>query len=61
MVFARVDDGPLNLPVPDLASVQPLQLALAVGAAVAMLRFRWGMMPVLGGAALIGVTASLLS
>ncbi len=61
VVFARVGDGPLSLPVPDLSSVQPLQLALAVGATVAMLRFRWGMMPVLGGAGLIGVIASLLS
>lgn len=60
VVFARVGDGPLNLPLPELASVQPLQLALAVGAAIAMLRFKWGMLPVLGGAGLIGMVASLL-
>jgi chromate transporter len=60
VVFARVDAGPLSLPLPDLASVQPLQLALAVGAAIAMLRFRVGMLPVLGGAGLIGMAASLL-
>lgn len=60
VVFARVDAGPLNLPVPDPASVQPLQLALAAGAAIAMLRFNWGMLPVLAGAGLIGMAASLL-
>lgn len=61
VVFAHVGDGPLNLPLPEPASVQPLQLALAVGAAIAMLRFKWGMLPVLGAAGLIGVIASLLS
>lgn len=61
VVFARVDAGPLNLPLPDVASVQPLQLVLAIGAAIAMLRFKWGMLPVLGGAGLIGIIASALS
>lgn len=61
VLFARVDAGPLNLPLPDLASVQPLQLVLAVGAAIAMLRFKCGMLPVLGAAGLIGIIASVLS
>lgn len=60
VLFARVGQGPLNLPLPELASVQPLQVTLAVGAAVAMLRFKLGMMPVLLGAGLIGMAASLL-
>lgn len=61
VIFARVDAGPLNLPLPDLASVQPLQLVLAVAAAIAMLRFKWGMLPVLGGAGLIGIISAALS
>ncbi|MCR6631607.1 MAG: chromate efflux transporter [Magnetospirillum sp.] len=60
VVFARVGEGPLGLPVPDLASVRPLQLLLAVGAAIAMLRFKLGMAPVLVACALIGMAAGLL-
>ncbi|MGE5516806.1 MAG: chromate efflux transporter [Bacteroidota bacterium] len=61
VIFARVDAGPLNLPLPDLASVQPLQLVLAVAAAIAMLRFKWGMLPVLGAAGLIGIVSAALT
>jgi chromate transporter len=60
VVFARVGEGPLGMPMPELASVQPLQLALAVGAAVAMLRFKLGMVPVLAIAGAIGMAARLL-
>jgi chromate transporter len=60
VVFARVGEGPLGMPVPDLASVQPLQLVLALGAAVATLRFKLGMMPVLGLAGAIGMAIRLL-
>ncbi|HLO78881.1 MAG TPA: chromate transporter, partial [Magnetospirillum sp.] len=60
VVFARVGEGPLSLPVPELSSVQPLQLVLAVAAAWVMLRLKWGMLPVLGCAGLIGMVAGLL-
>ena len=60
VVFARVGEGPLGLPWPDPASVQPLQAVLAVGAAIAMLRFKMGMLTVLGAAAAIGMVASLI-
>ncbi len=60
VLFARVDDGPLGIPVPDIASVQWLQVALALGAAVAMLRFRLGMLRVLALCAAIGALARLL-
>lgn len=55
VAFARFDG---NWPVWD--SVQPLQLVLAVGAMIAMLRFKLGMLPVLGVCAAIGAVASLL-
>lgn len=61
VVFARVGEGPLGLPVPEFASVQPVPLALAVGAAVAMLRFHQGMVRVLAAAGLIGVAVRLLA
>jgi len=60
VIFARVASGRLGVPLPDFASVQPLQLVLAVAAAVAMLRFHVGMMAVLGAAAAVGVVASLI-
>jgi chromate transporter len=57
VIFARIDAGPLGIPLPEFASVQPLQLALAVGAAVAMLRFHQGMIRVLAISAIIGMVA----
>lgn len=55
VIFARFDG---NWPLWD--SVQPLQLMLAAGAMVAMLRFKLGMLPVLGVCAAIGAVASLV-
>ncbi|MGX7707262.1 chromate efflux transporter [Methylobacterium sp. Gmos1] len=47
--------GPVRLDVPVLASVDPVALALALAAVVAVFRFRVGMIPVLGACAAAGV------
>lgn len=43
--------------VPILASVEPLAVAVAMGASVALLRFHVGMIPVLAVSALVGIVA----
>jgi chromate transporter len=60
VVFARIGAGPVNLPLPEIASLQVLPLILAIGAMVAMLRFHLGMLPVLATCAVIGMAARLL-
>jgi chromate transporter len=45
----------MTLPVPELASVQPFALLLAIGAALALLRFKLGLIPTLAGSAVLGV------
>jgi chromate transporter len=55
VAFARFDGA-----WPQWDSAQPLQLVLAVGAMIAMLRFKLGMLPVLGVCAAIGAVASLV-
>ena len=57
VVFARVGEvraGPLRLLAPDWTSMDPVALALAVAALIAMLRFKAGMLPTLGASAVIG-------
>ncbi|OAN47869.1 chromate efflux transporter [Magnetospirillum moscoviense] len=46
--------GPINLPLPDPATAQPVAIALGAAAMVGLLRFKWGMVPVLAGSAVIG-------
>ena len=53
--LAPVRWGPVELAVPALASLDPLALAIAGAALVAMLRFHVGMLPTLGASALLGV------
>jgi chromate transporter len=58
VLFARIEEveaGPLRLLVPDPASLDPVALALAAAALVALLRLHIGMIPVLAGAALAGL------
>ncbi|HEX6101793.1 MAG TPA: chromate efflux transporter [Alphaproteobacteria bacterium] len=58
VLFAEVrelDAGPFQLLVPELATLDPVALLLAVAALVALLRFHVGMIPVLAGAALCGL------
>ncbi|MGE5721333.1 MAG: chromate transporter, partial [Sphingomonadales bacterium] len=47
--------GPLHLQLPDVATLDPLALALSAAALIAALRFRIGMHWLLGGCALAGL------
>jgi chromate transporter len=51
---SRTEIGPLQLWIPDWATLDPFALFLAVAAAIALLQFRIGLLPVLGGAVLLG-------
>lgn len=62
-VFGLVEDkafGPVRVLAPQWGTVDLLSLALAVGAAIAMLRYRVGMLPTLAVAAVIGMVRILL-
>lgn len=59
-LFARVNDrsfGPVSVPVPDVSSFSPAAAAIALGAGIALFRFRIGMLWVLAGGALLGMLA----
>jgi chromate transporter len=61
-LFARtitVDGGPLALHLPDLATLRPVPLAIAVVAAVLLFGIRWPVLRVLGVCAALGVIAGL--
>ncbi len=63
VLFAEIHEiraGGLRLLVPEASSLDPVALVLAVAALVALLRFKFGMLPVLGAAALSGVAVRLL-
>jgi len=49
----------MELPVP--ASLDPLALLLAVAAMIALLRFKWGVLPVLAGCAVAGAALRLFA
>ncbi|KIL98969.1 Chromate transport protein ChrA [Paramagnetospirillum magnetotacticum MS-1] len=62
VLFGKVDEtraGPLRLFIPDPASLDPAALALAVAAAIAMLRLHLGMIPTLAAAGLSGIVWKL--
>jgi chromate transporter len=50
----------LDLSVPVWATIDPLAASIAVGAALALFRFRWGILSTLAAAALVGIAARLL-
>ena len=57
-LFARVDErtwGPVRVQVPDAGTLDPWALAIAVAAAVALFRFKLGMIPTLALAAAAGL------
>ncbi|MGH6924878.1 MAG: chromate efflux transporter [Propylenella sp.] len=57
VLFAEVGEvalGPLAVPVPELASIDPAAAIIALAAAIALLRFHVGVVPVLGVAAFGG-------
>ena len=61
-LFARTDTftgGPLRLEYPDLASVRPVPVVIAVIAAVLIFRLKWSVLRVLGVCALLGLVAAL--
>ena len=62
-LFGQVVDrsfGPVTIPVPVLATFSPVGAAIAVVAAIALFRFRVGMLWVLAGGAASGVVANAL-
>jgi chromate transporter len=62
-LFSQVADrsfGPVTIPVPDVATFSPVGAVIAVAAAIALFRFRIGMLWVLGGGAALGVLARTL-
>ncbi|MEQ8741139.1 MAG: chromate efflux transporter [Hoeflea sp.] len=63
VLFAKVGSWEaafMSLPVPDLATLNIAALAIALGAGVALLRYRLNLFWVLGGATLAGVAVTLL-
>jgi chromate transporter len=61
--FADVDDrtyGVLHVPVPVWSSLKVASLVISVVAAVAVFRFKFGTLQVLGGCAVLGALAALL-
>lgn len=62
-LFSEVADrsfGPVTIPVPDLATFSPVGAAIAVAAAIALFRFRIGMLWVLAGGAALGIVARVV-
>jgi chromate transporter len=50
VLFAEVSEvhfGPARVLVPDLSAVSVISVLIAAGSCVAMLRFRWGVLPTL--------------
>jgi len=60
-VVERVDVGPLSLLRPVWSTANPPSFLLAVAAAVALVRFRVGMIPTLLGCALLGLVYRLMT
>jgi len=62
-LFAEIDErylGPVRLLVPSVASLDPAALALSVGTFLAIFRFHAGVLPTLGGSAVLGALARWL-
>jgi chromate transporter len=63
VVFAKVDTrdiGLLHLQVPDVATLDPIALAIAALALLALLRFKLPVLALLGASAVLGLAAKLL-
>ncbi|WP_226363222.1 chromate transporter [Pseudonocardia sp. ICBG1142] len=61
-LFARtvtIDNGPLALHLPDLASLRPVPLAIAALGALLLFAARWSVLRVLGVCAILGLFARL--
>jgi len=57
----EVEIWPLTLPVPEVSTLNIAALAIALGAAVALLRFHVNLFAVLGAATLAGIAVTLLA
>lgn len=57
---SRVTLGALSLEVPDLASVQPVAVVIALVAALLVFRLRWSVLRTLGACAALGALAGVL-
>jgi chromate transporter len=63
VLFARVGElraGPINVVMPDLASLDVFALGLCVAALIALLRFKMGLIAVLGAGAFLGAAGALV-
>ena len=58
-LFGVVEDGPLGLRVPDLATIRWTPVVIAVVAAVLIFRLNWPVLRVLGTCAVLGLVAGL--
>jgi chromate transporter len=57
----RVTLGPLDLALPDLATLRPTSIAIAIAACVMVFRLRWSVLRALGACAALGLAETLLS
>lgn len=53
--------GPVQLEIPDLATVQPLAIGITLAAFLMIFRFRWSMLRTLGVCALLGLAAAVVA
>ncbi|HEX2207290.1 MAG TPA: chromate efflux transporter [Longimicrobium sp.] len=63
VLFARVDEvsaGPIHVLVPDWPTLDAASLLIALGAAFAMFRLKWGMLPTLAAAVAAGMAIRLI-
>jgi chromate transporter len=54
-----VDRGPLSFELPDLTTLRPVPLAIALVAALLIFRFKWSVLRTLGVCAVLGLAAGL--
>ena len=57
----RATWGPLDLELPELPTLRPVSLVIAIAAAVMIFRLRWSVLRTLGVCAALGLVAALLS
>jgi chromate transporter len=53
--------GPLDLALPDLATLRPTSIPIAIAACVMVFRLRWSVLRTLGACAALGLAETLLS
>jgi chromate transporter len=56
----RVSWGPLHPEIPDLTTLRPVSLVIALVAAVLLFRLRWSVLRTIGVCALLGIAAALV-